>query len=347
MSQVQFLDDFSTLGFLLKRWLSGDLALPGIDRAMAASYAANHFFTPYMQRNAIGAIANRFLVREELEKWLGNYMPGLGEGFGRRKVGIVMAGNIPLVGFHDFLSVMAVGADAVVKLSSRDAFLLPAVFSVLCSVDSGWRKRAEFIVSDGRSGEYLQAFADTDAMIATGSDQTKEAVSAVYGDKPLLARGSRFSYAVIDDRNKGNLNGLAEDVFLYFGLGCRSVSRFFVSRVTGLSALMHELANGRELVAGNEAYMNSYRRLKAICKMEGREFEDGGFFILAPVKEVFLPMGLLGYAYYDSDMELELFETEKRDSIQKKYRTFGLAQYPSVTEYADNVDTVNFLIESL
>lgn len=347
MSQAQFLNDFSTLGSLLERWLAGNLALPEMERAVAASFSANHFFTPYMQRNAIRAIASRFLVRKELEKWLGNYVARLGGGFKGKRVGIVMAGNIPLVGFHDFLSVMAVGADALVKLSSRDAFLLPAVFSLLCSIDPGWRTRAEFTVSDGKSGEYLSLFADADALIATGSNKTKESISAVYGERPLLARGSRFSYAVIDDSNVENLRGLAEDVFLYFGLGCRSVSRFLVRRGTGLQALLYELEKGRELVAGNEAYMNSYRRLRAIYGMEGREFADGGFFILAPTEELFLPMGLLGYACYDSDRDLELFESEKIDSIQKKYRTFGLAQSPSVTEYADNVDTVNFLIESL
>ena len=347
MSQSGFLNDFSTLGILLQEWLGGYRKLAGLDRAVELAYAENHFFTPSMQRYAISAITSQFLSYDKLSGWMNDYRLPSDDAFSGKCVGIVMAGNIPLVGFHDFLTVMASGARAVIKLSSKDRILLPAIFSLLCEIDGRWKRRAEFILSKDADYDYLNLFSGADAVIATGGDEAKAAIAVKLGEKPLLARGSRFSYAVIDNENIGRLDGLANDVFLYFGMGCRSISYFLIKRGTEISGLIDELKNGESLVSRNPAYMNSYKRIRAIYRMEGREFADGGFFIMAEESETKMPMGLIGYRYYDSGQELADFAAEKLEKKKKKYRIFGMAQSPSIADYADNIDTMNFLIESL
>lgn len=347
MSESGFLKEFSALGLQLREWIEGSRKIAGLESAVELAYKENEFFTPYMQKRAIEAIAKEFLEYGKLSGWLHSYGPRLKGGFPGKRVAVIMAGNIPLVGFHDFLSVMASGADAIIKLSSKDSILLPALFTLLCGINGSWEGRVEFVTSKGDGYGYLERFAEADAIIATGSDMAKETIAKAMQGRPFLSRGSRFSYGVIESENIDSLEGLAEDVFLYFGLGCRSISYLLIKRGTDISKIVEELKRGERLVAENRAYMNNYRRIKAIYEMEGREYIDGGFFIMAPESEKGLPMGLLGYRYYDSQAEAEAFEREKAEKIQKKYRTFGTAQSPLVGEYADNIDTVGFLIESL
>ncbi len=343
-----FIYSFSQLGERLLGWLGGSLNEPVLDNAIVLSYSDNPFFTPYMQRRAVETIARTFLVRGELERWKGNYVV-TAEGYAGKEtgsgncIGIIMAGNIPLVGFHDFLCVMASGNNAVIKLSSKDKYLLPALAGILCGIDAGWEGKIEFT---GNMREYINMYPDKIcALISTGSDTTRAAVAEEFAGLPMLLRGRRFSFAVLSGKESvKELEALAEDVFLYYGLGCRSVNYLFVPEGYDFGKLINCFSVMREL-AGTTCYMNIYRRNRAVFLMEGEEFIDGGFFLINKASGVHPPVTVIGYAEYDSGSDILAFEEANRGNIQKKYRTFGLAQAPLIDEYADGIDVMRFIFK--
>lgn len=343
MFKREFTDNFSRLGKALSEWLEGSTSEPFLDRAIALSLRDNPFFTVYMQRYAIATVARTFLVKEELERWLGNYVVtgSRAERQGAAIIGIIMAGNIPLVGFHDFLCVLASGNRAVVKLSSKDKYLLPAVWEILCRINPAWRGQVLFT---GDMEAYVQQYPDKlSALIATGSDTTREAVAGKFTGLPLLLRGRRFSFAVLSGKEKAReLQALAKDIFLYYGLGCRNVNYIWVPRGYDPGYLIEKFSGMRTLLALG-CYMNIYKRQRAVFTMEGEAFTDGGFFLLKETDDVYPPVSVIGYAEYDSESEILAFEEANKAHIQKKYRTFGLAQAPQIDEYADGVDVMEFL----
>lgn len=341
MFELEFKDNFVQLGECLLRWLDSEACEPLMDNAIALSYRDNPFFTPYMQRYAMRTIAQTFLCREELERWLGNYSVTKNKKY-TDWIGIIMAGNIPLVGFHDFLCVMACGSGAVIKLSSKDKFLLPAVFGLLCRINPIWRNRVQFVTEMKETiNRYTNNFK---GLISTGSDATKQAVSQEYAGIPMLLRGQRFSFAIISGyETKQELQALATDVFLYYGLGCRNVSYLLVPREYDFTELLKNFAQMRTLVA-DECYMNIYKRNKAILVLEDEKFLDGGFFLIRQTANVHSFIGELGYMEYGSESDVLAFENENWGKIQKKYRTFGLAQAPEIDEYADGTDVMDFIL---
>lgn len=341
MFEREFKDNFKQLGESLLKWLDHTVCEPLMDDAMALSYRNNPFFTPYMQQHAVRTIVQTFLQEEELERWLGNY-PVIKQRNYTDWIGIIMAGNIPLVGFHDFLCVMACGSGAIIKLSSKDKFLLPAVFELLCRINPVWRNRVQFVPDmKGATVQYPDNFK---GLISTGSDATKQAVSQEYAGIPMLLRGSRFSFAIVSGyETEQQLQALAMDVFLYYGLGCRNVSYLLVPRGYDFTKLLKNFAQVRTLVA-DECYMNIYKRSKAVLLMEGEKFIDGGFFLIRQTANVYSFIGELGYMEYGSESDVLAFESENWGKIQKKYRTFGLAQAPKIDEYADGTDVMDFIL---
>ncbi|MEG1089033.1 MAG: acyl-CoA reductase [Bacteroidales bacterium] len=342
MFEKEFKDNFSQLGECLTRWLNNMAVEPLLDSAIAMSYSVNPFFLPYMQRYAIRTIAETFLVTVELEKWAGNHSVINSDKDKKRcleSIGIIMAGNIPLVGFHDFLCVMASGRKGVIKLSSKDKYLLPAIFKILCGINSMWQERVQFVEN---INVVLTPIA---ALISTGSNSTVQAVAAKYAQVPMLLRGRRFSFAVLSGKeSRQELEMLAKDVFLYYGLGCRSINYLFVPIGYNFKNLIESFSCMKTLVA-NECYMNIYNRGKVIHIMEGDKFIDGEFFLLRETNNVYQPIGEIGFITYKSEMDILTFEKENANHIQKKYRTFGMAQAPRIDEYADGINVMEFILE--
>lgn len=340
----QFLRDFAALGRYLLQWLEGEISDHSLQNAIEAAARANPFFTPYMQRYAIGSQARSFLDENELSRWLRSYFPADSRELGNpvsapvreKTVGIIMAGNIPLVGFHDLLCVLACGRRALVKMSSKDSCLLPAVLDVLFRIDPYWKDRVHFT-------EKMPY--EVDALIATGSSETAAKVQKEYAGLPMLVRGRRFSYAVLEGReNAAQLGALGEDIFMYFGLGCRSVSYLLLPEGYDIGILTESLRPLRTLVA-EKCYMNVYKRNKSILTMEGEDYTDGGFYIIRQTDEVFLPPGFLGYRTYRTAGDILEFEQKNSGRIQKKYRIFGQAQAPAIDDYADRIDTMKFILK--
>lgn len=328
MTNEGFIERAAALGKRLSGWLSGESAWPELDAAVLAGAQENVFFTPYMQRRALAAVAEGFLREEVLRKWLGAYSGTMGEA-SAGLCGVVAAGNIPAVAFQDILSVLAAGWTPVVKLSSKDRFLLPVLFpDVDFRTDTaGWRP---------------------DALITMGGDAAAAYFRSCFPDVPKLIRASRFSLAVLSgDESRAELDALAEDMLLYYGLGCRSVTWLLLPEGYDAGALMEAAEDFAVRFLGRPAKDN-HRKNRALLTMAGEDFSDSGTVIFRKLHGespygVPLSVGEVWVTRYSSREEAGRLIRINKDRIQKIIRNFGTAQKPLVYDWPDGVDTVGFL----
>jgi hypothetical protein len=354
MYRELFIRDFGLLGDALKRSLYSGTADGPLSECMRIAFAQNDLFTERMQRISIEAVVDYFLRRDILDKWTLPYSDRIVEK--SDKVLVVMAGNIPLVGFHDFLTVMASGCKVVVKCSSKDKVLLPFIVNLLCEINNYWNNRISFI-----SGIET----NVDIVIATGSDKTARFFRRRFADLPILTRGSRYSVAILyGDESDQELESLSKDIFYYYGLGCRSVSLLFVPEGYDLERLKTLFANAGRLLDGAQSYLNSYRYRKALAEMNGDWFKDGGFFLFKKSEEYPPPMSVVNITEYKTPESVNSFLIKERDSLQcvvgnkadvsdwvgnvpmLELTAFGMSQYPSVSEYADGLNSLEFILKN-
>ena len=274
------------------------------------------------------------LTNEKLEEWVAPY------SFSEtpKKVAIIMAGNIPLVGFHDFLSVLISGNSAVCKLSSDDKSLLPALVDCLIKFFPEVKDRITFTI--GRIGE-------VDAVIATGSDNSLTYFNQYFGKYPHIFRKNRTSVAVIrGDESKEDFNALGHDIFDYFGLGCRNVSHLFLPQGFELKRFFEGII-GHSNVINHNKYGNNYDYNKAIFLMNQHVLFDNNFVLLRESNLLFSPLSMVHYQFYEKQEEIDAYLHTFQDKIQvvvgKNYTPFGNAQNPILSDYADGVDTLKFL----
>jgi Acyl-CoA reductase (LuxC). len=352
METRNFIKDFATLGEVIKQLLKSNSA--EFKQAINLAHNQNPYFTPFMQENALQTICNTFLVEKELCRWLSNY-PVLNIN---KNIAIIMAGNIPLVGFHDFLCVMASGSTAFIKLSSKDKILLPFLANELIKINNYWEQKIIFINSlpDNLIISPAQLTFPTakisspikiDSLIFTGSSATAKIIEEKYFAANKLIRGRRFSFAVLSGKeSEKELESLAKDVFLYYGLGCRSVNYIWVPVGYDFSLLIENFSKMQTLCK-DACYMNNFKRRRALLTLQGEEFIDGGFFVLVKdvVGDMYPPIGEIRYREYDSLREVDNFVEKNKEQIQKKYCNFGIAQAPLIDEYADNIDTLAFILQ--
>ena len=271
MRESHFINIFALLGKQMKKHNT-----PLLLSAMESAWKSNQFFTLKMQIDAMRNIADKFLQTSSL-KWLLNHAGNAENGKWDKTVGIIMAGNLPLVGFHDLLCTLACGCNAYVKLSSKDRWLLPAIYCMLCDIDFYWCGNVVFdIIASEASFEsdfckrVKGSFGvEPCGLIASGSDDTMAEIKKELPRIPKLLRGSRFSFAVLEgDESDGQLGGLAEDMFLYCGLGCRSVSYLFVPEGYDFKRLVKAAKKMEIFLMAIPAYANSYVRERALLLME-------------------------------------------------------------------------------
>ncbi len=277
-----------------------------------------------MQSVAVKNIQEQFLDSQKQRQWLSHYdIPHFDNM--KLRVGVVTAGNIPLVGFHDVLCVLSVGAVPVVKLSSKDKYLLPKMLP-----------DAEYVQSVEDMGEI-------DALITMGGDSAAEYFRQRFKGIPSLIRGSRYSCAILTGRESSDdLAALSEDILLYYGLGCRSVSRIFVPSDYDFSPLI-EAVNDFYKKIEKPFFHKIYLKNRAEMIMNGTSFIDSGHICFIEDAER-VPVSCVGVIRYDSRDDIDLFAAKNRENIQKIFSTFGIAQSPSLDDYPDGVDTVNFLL---
>lgn len=334
-----FTDDLSALGSQLTEILSDMSGESPLKSVIKHSYMENPLFTPNMQSYAILSICREFLDKRVIEEWLMPYRSKIEER--EKTVLIVMAGNIPMVGFHDLLSTLACGYKAKVKLSSKDRHWIPLLCDLLSDINSYWRERISFT-------DTLPV--DVDIVIASGSDMTSDFLKSKYSSSHALIRGSRYSVALLKGNEKrSDLEALAKDLFLYYGLGCRSVSSLLVPTGYDFTVLLEACGSMKDEVVSDD-YISSYKYQKAICTMSSKEFIDGGFFIMKKSGSIPPPSGVINIQEYDSLEEAGSYIEEHLDKLQcvvnyKDGVTFGNAQNPAIDQYADGVNTLDFLLQ--
>lgn len=339
-----FIKDFTRLGQIAAKELEESPSFSSLGKAMLLSFDANPMFTLEMQNVAIKSILKEMLTRTALQRWIEPYRESIRV---RDEVaGILMAGNIPLVGFHDFLSCLAAGCRAEVKLSSRDGFLLPALVEILCEINPFWKHRIQFVnsLSEGIT-----------KLIAAGSDQTVRSVGGNFRETPSLLRGTRSSFAILDgSESKEMLDKLCDDMFLYYGMGCRSVSTLIVPPEYNFEPLLNAAVR-YEYLGSNPDFSASCRYSRAVLQMENLSFIDGKFFLLQKGAAFPPPLAVIGVREYNSLDDIYSFIKTNEEHIQAKVSALeiqgfikpGDAQHPQLEEYADNINTLDFLMQNI
>jgi hypothetical protein len=295
----------------------------------------NAWFTPNNVNKALAGIAF-MLQREKLESWTEPYHL---EPDVPKIVGIVMAGNIPAVGFHDLLCVLLSGNVAAVKLSSQDEVMIQVLMKWLVAMEPRFKKNLEF----------RDRLDHTDAVIATGSDNTARYFDYYFGKQPNIIRKNRTSVAVLDGtETPEELTKLGDDIFSYFGLGCRNVSKLFVPKGYDITILFPywEMFSA---VGYHHKYNNNYDYHKSILLVNRIAHLDTGFLLARETEELVSPTSLIYYQRYTSPEELRELLNEHDEKIQcvvgHGFIPFGEAQSPEPWDYADGVDVLKFLEE--
>lgn len=303
------------------------------------AYHHNGWFTPKNIRSSLRSW-HESLTRPNLDQWTRAY------SFSNRPpktIAIIMAGNIPLVGFHDFLAVLISGNKVLSKLSSNDKILLPFIAEKLIEIEPGFRERIEF------SESKLSHF---DAVIATGSNNTSLYFEHYFGKYPNIIRKNRNSVAVLTQHETPEqMEALADDIFSYFGLGCRNVSKIYLPKGSDFDAFFKGMYAWKEIILHHK-YINNYDYNKAVYLMSNIPIYDNEFMILKEDTGFSSPISVVFYEFYeDIDSLLETLRqhyTEIQCVVgQINYENeipFGSAQFPKLWDYADGIDTLKFLL---
>lgn len=295
----------------------------------------NPWFTQDNVKRSVKGIAT-FLKNDQLKQWTGQY-----SFHGPQKtIALVMAGNIPLVGFHDFLCVLISGNRAQIKLSSKDSKLIQYLVDFLVSIEPGLRSQIEF-------REKLEGF---DAIIATGSDNSARYFEYYFGKYPNIIRKNRTSCAILTGgESDADIENLGVDVFSYFGLGCRNVAKVYVPNAYDFSRLLSRWDSFKEVIHHHK-YANNYDYQKSILLVNGVPHLDNGFVLLQENEKLVSPISVLYYEYYSNEDDLQQKLNANAEKIQcivgngmLATVNFGQAQYPQVWDYADRIDTLKFL----
>ena len=349
MLQSEIKSSFVELGNFLRQFseegnvkvasvLQNDLFFDEFANLIELSQSHNGWFTPEQVYFSIQSWA-KALTEENLNQWLSNYDFTKIEP---KKVGLVLAGNIPLVGFHDFLSVLISGHDVLVKTSSNDQHLLKFLAKYLIAIQPELNSKITFV--EGK----LEGF---DAVIATGSNNTARYFEYYFKDKPSIIRKNRNSVAVLDGtETHEDLVGLGEDIFRYFGLGCRNVSKLFVPKGYNFDNFFKAMYEFREVIQ-YEKYANNYDYNKAVFLMSNFQLLDNEFMTIKEDSSYSSPISSVFYEFYDNlnevnsrlNNDLEQIQCIVSNNLIENSVSFGQTQQPKLWDYADNVDTLSFL----
>ena len=326
---------FDALGNFLKRLDDqsfDDLALRAVNN--------NSWFTPAHIRKAIEGISH-FLEAEKLRDWLRPYAVGATQTV--RSIGLVMAGNVPAVGFHDLLCVLIAGHIAHIKLSTTDQVLIP------------WLMEKLFLLAPAMQNQVVweERLNGKDAYIATGSDNSARYFNYYFGKYPHIIRKNRTSVAILDgNESDADLEKLTDDIFLYFGLGCRNVSKIYIKDQSQLQQLM-KATDRKAQIIDHHKYLNNYEYNKSIYLVNREPHLDNGFLLVRESKELVSPIAVLFYECYDSEAALLADLGSKAQKIQCMVSRqgwlpgsipLGQAQFPTLGDYADQIDTLQFLL---
>jgi hypothetical protein len=314
----------------------GEYILSGAADLQEAKHKAsltNPWFTPEFIDLAAGNIAKNFLDKEKLQNWTSSYKIG---SVDPKKIGIVMAGNIPLVSFHDLLSVFISGHSSIIKASSKDEVLIKHLVEKL----TGWNKELNELIV------FQEMLKGCDAYIATGSNNSARYFEYYFKKYPHIIRRNRTTVAVLDgNETTTELEKLADDVHLYFGMGCRNVTKIYVPKEYDFIPMLSAFKKYDHFKDHNK-YKNNYDYNLALHILNGKFYMSNESIILLEKSSIFSPISQLNYEFY-TDKNVVAKSLGSMDDLQcavgHGYLPFGQAQIPSLTDYADGIDTLNFL----
>jgi len=349
MLQSEIKSSFVELGHFLSQFqensyvknetvANNDLFFNRMVDLIALSKSYNGWFTEENVIFALQSWANA-LTDNNLSHWLSNYTFELKT---TKTVGLILAGNIPLVGFHDLVCVLISGQNALVKRSSNDQQLIQVMVDYLTALDHRFAEKIQFI--DGK----LEGF---DAVIATGSNNTARYFDYYFSAVPNIIRKNRNSVAILTgNETKEQLTALGEDIFRYFGLGCRNVSKIFIPKNYDFTLFFEAIFPYGDVIY-YEKYANNYDYNKAVFLMSNYKLLDNEFLILKEDTSYSSPIASLYYEYYDSidailqkvNQEADNIQCIVSNDLQPNHIPFGKTQQPQLWNYADGVDTLAFL----
>lgn len=296
----------------------------------------NGWYTEENVRHALAALGH-MMGQEAMQQWLAAYTQPPAPN--AKRVGLVLAGNVPMVGWHDVMCTLLAGHHAVVKCSSQEPALIPAAIALLTTLDPAWGGCVTF--TEGPWGE-------VDAIIATGSDNTARHFEHYFGHLPRIIRRSRTSVAVLDGTEaEAELEALGEDVFRHFGLGCRNVAKVLLPADFDTDRLFRAFLPWQHVVQHNK-YANNLDYHRALWLLDGAPFLENGFLIMKEDPALFSPVGTLYSQRYADQQELQAILQAHAPSLQcvvgHGHIPFGQAQCPGPADHADGVDTMAFLL---
>jgi len=320
---------FVALGVHLSNQNNPDL----IDLKQRAQ-SENAWFLPEFIDASITQICNQFLQKGALEEWVATY-PSISLKFTYKKVGIVMAGNIPMVGFHDLLSTLIAGHIAVIKLSSKDKVLMEYIVQTLKNIQPLWKD--QIIIQD--------QLKNCDAYIATGSNNTSQYFEHYFGKFPHIIRKNKTSIAILDGtESSADLDLLADDMMLYFGMGCRNVTQLWVPNGYSFEPLLAALKK-YDFVLDNHKYKHNFDYQLALLMMTRQFYMNTGSILLSENPSPFAAISQVHYQFYEPG-KLPNFNLEEIQCVVGKGGlSFGSLQAPTLSQYADGVDTLSFLAD--
>jgi len=302
----------------------------------------NAWFTPESVLQAVTSIG-KMLGPKQLTEWLDMYPTD--QTCNAKKIGLILAGNIPMVGFHDVLCVLASGHHALIKASSQDARLIKHVLQMLVDIDSSFAERYSFV-------ERLEKF---DAVIATGSNNTSRYFDYYFGKVPNIIRKNRNSVSVLTgNETSKQLFALGHDIFDYYGLGCRNVSKLLVPEGYSFNFFFESIEPYQPII-NHHKYNNNYGYNKSIYLVNSDKHFDNGFLLLKEDQRLTSPLAVLFYEYYKDLSSVQSLLQTDRDKIQcivssaplaieTQIVDFGKSQQPALWDYADGIDTMAFLM---
>ena len=341
---------FDVLGKFLKQFIKNspiDYSLKLLNNKYYNSFndliVKLHNYNPWFTEENIRELINSLVIllnKASLEKWLSKYSIHAKPA---KKIGLVLAGNIPLVGFHDFLSVLITGNIFIGKLSSKDNKIFPFIKKLLSEINNEFEQLIYF------TEEKLE---NIDAVIATGSDNSARYFNYYFGKYPNIIRKNRNGIAILNGKEtKSELEKLGKDIFQYFGLGCRNVSKLLVPEKYDYNNLFMAIEKYQHLYNNNK-YANNVDYNRSIYLMNKTPHLDNGFLLLKEATSLTSPIGVVHYSFYSAKNEINSYIADNTDKIQcivshissiKNVIPFGQSQYPKLWDYADGIDTINFL----
>jgi hypothetical protein len=311
-------------------------------KAIVEAYLYNNWFTEESQRQALQAWAEA-LSEQNINQWIEKY--NFEEKVNEKSVAIIMAGNIPLVGLHDLICVLLCGYKAIVKLSSDDKILPKFIVAALMQIEPAFASKIKLLKED----EKLEN--NFDAVIATGSNNSNRYFEFYFSKFPNILRKNRNSIAVLTgNETNEDMKMLAKDIFTYFGLGCRNVSKLYLPKGFDMALFFENTHDYDEFLKHNK-YGNNLMYHKSIWLLNQDDFLENGLINLKEDKSLASPLASLFYEYYENLADVKATLEARKDEIQCVVSNlnlgynipFGKTQQPKLWDYADNIDTITFL----